>query len=89
MFVQYNENQKKYMNGKNGWLTNSWPFDSASTDDRRQLCTKVRKARRAVVSLYDKEEDPEGTNRVPLSMASRTPTSCIPAPPNLSFTFAE
>ena len=44
------------------------------------LCTTVRNAKIADVSLYDKDEDLDGTNMVPFKMANKTPSRYMPTP---------
>lgn len=54
---------------------------SAASGEKRHVCTIVKNANKAAVSLYDKEAAPKGMKRVTVMMAMATPTTCKAIPP--------
>jgi hypothetical protein len=54
---------------------------TASAGEKRHVCTIVKNANKAAVSLYDKEAAPKGMKRVTVMMAMATPTTCKAIPP--------
>ena len=56
---------------------------SAASGEKRHVCTIVKNANKAAVSLYDKEAAPKGMKRVTVMMAMATPTTCKAIPPAL------
>ena len=56
---------------------------SAASGEKRHVCTIVKNANKAAVSLYDKEAAPKGMKRVTVMMVMATPTTCKAIPPAL------